>query len=168
MKVINLFAGPGAGKSTTAAGVFYRMKTMGLNVELITEYAKDMTWEARYNVLADQLYVFAKQHRRQLRVKDQVDYIVTDSPLLLCLHYAPDDYPASFERLVLDMWGEFDNHNFFLLREKPYVQIGRSQTEEEARQIDLALYDLLWEHHQRYSHIPGNEKAADLIIEKVV
>ena len=26
MQVINLFAGPGAGKSTTAAGVFHRLK----------------------------------------------------------------------------------------------------------------------------------------------
>jgi len=30
MKVINLFAGPGAGKSTTAAGLFYYMKKLGM------------------------------------------------------------------------------------------------------------------------------------------
>lgn len=83
MKVINLLSGPGAGKSTTAAGLFYQMKLKGINVELITEYAKDMTWEERYNTLSNQLYIFAKQYSRQLRVKNKVDYIVTDSPLLL-------------------------------------------------------------------------------------
>jgi adenylate kinase family enzyme len=32
MKVINLFAGPGAGKSTTAAALFSKMKWKGYNV----------------------------------------------------------------------------------------------------------------------------------------
>jgi ATP:corrinoid adenosyltransferase len=64
MKVINIFAGPCAGKSTTAAGLFYLMKVSGYNVELVTEYAKDMTWEGRHNILGDQLYILAKQNRR--------------------------------------------------------------------------------------------------------
>jgi dephospho-CoA kinase len=34
MRVINLAAGPGAGKSTTAAGLFNIMKLKGLKVEL--------------------------------------------------------------------------------------------------------------------------------------
>jgi ATP:corrinoid adenosyltransferase len=53
MKVINLWAGPGAGKSTTASGLFYLMKTADMQVELVTEYAKDMTWEGRHEVLQD-------------------------------------------------------------------------------------------------------------------
>ena len=44
-KVINLFGGPGAGKSTTAAGLFYEMKVRDIKCELVTEYAKDMTYE---------------------------------------------------------------------------------------------------------------------------
>lgn len=55
MKVINLFGGPGSGKSTLAAGLFERMKIQGLSVELVTEYAKDMVWERRGNILDDQL-----------------------------------------------------------------------------------------------------------------
>lgn len=43
--VINLFGGPSAGKSTLAAGVFYNLKCMGINCELITEYPKDKVWE---------------------------------------------------------------------------------------------------------------------------
>jgi len=39
-KVINLFAGPGAGKSTTAAGLFAEMKRANVDVELVTEYVK--------------------------------------------------------------------------------------------------------------------------------
>lgn len=47
MKVINLFGGPGIGKSTLAAGLFEHMKIAGFNVELVNEYAKDMVWEQR-------------------------------------------------------------------------------------------------------------------------
>jgi hypothetical protein len=36
MKVINLFAGPGCGKSTLAAGIFSLLKFHGVLVELVT------------------------------------------------------------------------------------------------------------------------------------
>lgn len=45
MIVINLFGEPGAGKSTGAAYVFAMLKMNGVNAELVTEYAKDITWE---------------------------------------------------------------------------------------------------------------------------
>ncbi len=43
--VINMFAGPGAGKSTLAAGTFFRLKCLGVNAEIAPEYAKDLVWE---------------------------------------------------------------------------------------------------------------------------
>lgn len=43
--VINLFGAPGAGKSTGAAIVFAELKKRGVNAELVTEFAKDKTWE---------------------------------------------------------------------------------------------------------------------------
>ena len=43
-RVINLLGAPGAGKSTAAAGLFYRMKKEFLSVELVTEYAKDLIY----------------------------------------------------------------------------------------------------------------------------
>ena len=68
MKVINLFGGPGVGKSTTASGLFYEMKKARLEVELVTEYAKDAVWEGRTSLLDDQIYIFAKQQRRISRL----------------------------------------------------------------------------------------------------
>ena len=82
MKVINLFGGPGVGKSTAAAGLFYEMKKRQLSVELVTEYAKDMVWENRQNILDDQIYIFAKQQRRIARLRDHhIDWVITDSPI---------------------------------------------------------------------------------------
>ena len=42
---INLFGAPGVGKSTGSACVFADLKKEGVNAELISEYAKDKTWE---------------------------------------------------------------------------------------------------------------------------
>ena len=72
------------------------MKLEGLNVELVTEYAKDMTWEGRGNILEDQLYMLAKQNRRLSRLQDKVDFAMTDSPLFLGLAYSKPDYFESF------------------------------------------------------------------------
>lgn len=40
---VNLYGGPGSGKSTTAAGVVSQLKLLSINAELVTEYAKDLT-----------------------------------------------------------------------------------------------------------------------------
>lgn len=144
MKVINLFAGPGAGKSTTAAGLFYLMKNAGMNVELVTEYAKDLTWEKRFDMLTDQLYVLAKQNRRLQRLEDQVDFVVTDSPILLSYHYVTPDYlPLHFRNLVIELWDQYDNYNIVIERVKPYLKKGRSQDEDEAKKIDIKINKML-------------------------
>ena len=49
--IINIFGGPGVGKSTVAADLFVIMKKEGYSVELVTEYAKELTYEKkRYNI----------------------------------------------------------------------------------------------------------------------
>lgn len=164
MKVINLFAGPGAGKSTTAAGLFYAMKLQQMSVELVTEYAKAMTWERRDNVLSDQLYMFAKQHRTVARLRGHVEYVVTDSPLLLSTVYLTADYPASFEKMVIEFWNTYDNCNFFLERHKPYVKLGRRQNEDEARAIDDRTRAILDRYNVPYTVVRGDHEAPAKIL----
>jgi len=57
-KYINIFGGPGAGKSTTAALLFAEMKSGGFKVELVTEVAKDFVWEDRSTTLSIQPYIY--------------------------------------------------------------------------------------------------------------
>jgi len=150
MKVVNLFAGPGAGKSTTAAGLFHIMKQDGYKVELVTEYAKDIVWADRHKELDDQLYISAKQHHRLFLLKDKVDYCITDSPLLLCLVYNRM-MPSSFSPFIKDLFHEYDNIAVILRRTKPYVLFGRSQTEDEAKDLDRQIHSLV------YSQVPPNK-----------
>lgn len=163
MIVVNLFGGPGCGKSTTAAGLFYKMKLDKHRVELVQEYAKDLTWEKRYGALENQAYVFAKQLQRLHRLEGQVDIAITDSPLLLSIMYTPPGYPSSFCPFVLDMIRRYNNLNYMLTREKEYQQYGRTQTEDEAKEIDHKTINVLDATMMKFRFIKGDETAVDVI-----
>lgn len=147
-RVINFFGGPGTGKSTMAAALFVHMKQLGMSVELVSEYAKQMVFEDRLNVLKeDQLYVFAKQHRKLFTLKDTVEYVITDSPFVHGAAYMGDDAIYNrdyFNKLIVDTHNQYPNFNIFLVRPSKigYEQMGRYQSEEEANSVaeDIALF----------------------------
>ena len=170
LNVINLFGGPGSGKSTTAAGLFHLMKLNEMNVELVTEYAKDLTWEERYGLLAnDQLYVFAKQQKRLQVLKNKVSYVVTDSPLILSLIYREWNYlPQNFEPLVFEVWQGFKNKNYFIKRTKNYVPIGRSQTEDEAKHVDERVKTFLNTKSIEHDILEGDETTPQRIYDDIL
>ena len=98
--IVNFYGGPGSGKSTMAARIFAELKDLGINCEIATEYAKDVTWQKGYHVLGNQLYIFAKQQHRIWRLDGQVDVIVTDAPILNSLVYASDETSETFNRYM--------------------------------------------------------------------
>lgn len=144
-KIINLIGGPGTGKSTIAAELFAKMKWQGISVELVTEYAKDLVWEQRKHTFKNELYIFAKQHHRLFRLQGEVDYIITDSPIIQSIFYNKiyGDNSEIYENFVLNEFNKFENINFWLKRTKPYVEKGRNQTQEEADAIGYALRAML-------------------------
>lgn len=140
---INMWAGPGSGKSTTSAGLFYLMKHAKINCELVSEYAKDLTWSGRHQMFVDQDYIFAKQHHKVRRLAGQAKFAIIDSPLAMGLVYMPKDYPQSFKPFVMDVFNTYTNINIFITRVKPYSAVGRNQTEDEARALDQEIHDFI-------------------------
>lgn len=55
--VINLMGAPGTGKSTIASELFSKMKWLGYDVELVSEYAKELVWEERSETFKNELYL---------------------------------------------------------------------------------------------------------------
>lgn len=167
-KILNFFAGPGAGKSTTTAQLFADMKKLNHSVELVTEYAKDLVWEDRMNVLLeDQLYIFAKQARRLHRTANKVDFIITDAPLVQGLMYKPHEYFTGFEPLVVEVFKTYNNENYFLKRSTVYDPVGRYQDEDEAKNIDQRLMDILDSHDIPFTIIEDINKTSEIILKNI-
>ena len=168
--IVNLFGGPGSGKSTTAAGLFHKLKINGVNCELVTEFAKHITWKEDFNTLKNQIYVFAKQHDRMFHLKGKVDVIITDSPIIMGLSYCNWDLMSrSFEQLVVDEFNRKDavNVNYFINRVKEYNPSGRSQTEEEAKEKDKDIKVLLNKYDVSFDTIDGDKHAVDSLFDVI-
>lgn len=169
MIVVNLFGSPGAGKSTLAAYVFSKLKMLGVNCELVTEFAKDKVWEQNNVALNNQIYVFAKQYYRLARCDGKVDVAITDSPLFLTPFYNKDkDIDHPLRELVFNIDKKFQNMNYFLRRVKKYNPVGRLQTEEESNEYAVKIKQLLDEMHVQYTTIDGNLMSADVVIDDVL
>lgn len=144
------------------------MKIRDMEVELVTEYAKKLVWQKRHNTLQDQMYVTAKQNHRMNILREQVNWCITDSPILLGLHYSPLYYPRTFPDFILDIFNSYNNINFFLKRTKKYNPNGRNQTEDEAKEADANIRTLLDTYKIPYSVIQGDRNAPKRIMEIIL
>lgn len=166
--VVNLSGAPGAGKSTGAAYIFSHLKQLGINCELVGEFAKDKTWEHNMTALTCQEYVFGKQSYRLARCRDDVDVIITDSPLPLSITYNTNpSIEESFPKLVMDIYNTYLNINFFLKRVKPYNPKGRNQTAEESDALSEKIINLYDNLKIPYEVVNGDKKGYDYIVDYV-
>ena len=166
--ICNLFGGPGSGKSTTAAKIFAALKDLGVNVELVTEFAKDLTWEGAHNTLMFcQPFVTGTQiWRVEKLVQAGVSVIVTDSPPLLGTVYAKD-WPGLAE-LVGHYQHRHPSINFQLERVKPFSQHGRSQNEAESKELDSQIGWLLDHWGVNPWIVPGDSNGANQAVRLIL
>lgn len=140
---INLFGGPGIGKSTIAPYIFSQLKIQDYSVELVHEYIKEWAYINRVPESFDQIYIFAKQLHKEDVVLRKVDHIVTDSPLLLQCVYARK-YESPFTKEMISLCKKFQNKHdsidILLQRDDTtYKQEGRYETFDEALIVDKNL-----------------------------
>jgi hypothetical protein len=115
----------------------------GINCELVTEFAKDLTWDESSRVLGYQPYVFGQQAWRLERLAGKVDMVITDSPLILSTVYCDPALPQSWHDYVLWEHNRHSSMNFFIKRSNNYVQVGRNQSLVEAEKIDALILNKL-------------------------
>lgn len=142
MKLINLFGGPGSGKSTAAANIFSELKSRHIKTELVGEFAKELIYLGNEIQLVNQVYIMGSQYRKQKDLERYgVDVAISDSPLQLQLTYCRDKaYYQELTALVNVLQTEFNNINVFIKRIAPYQVHGRMQTEKEADRLS----ELIW------------------------
>lgn len=148
--IVNLMGGPGRGKSTTAYKLIGKLKANHFKAEIVVESAKEAAWENAAFKLQDQVYLISK-HNHDLRVLDnQVDIIVTDGSLLNCLAYCSEDQQLE-KNLAKELYSRYNNIGFIVPRKINYMKYGRSQTREEAVELDKKIFDSI-------SYLPENER----------
>lgn len=169
---VNFWGGPGSGKSTGAAWVFSRLKTIGVEAELVAEYAKDMVWEKNplFKEERDfQMMVSAEQLYRMLRVDGKVDVAVSDSPLPLGGFYAEGTLACEEFRSILWKLNErYDSIDFFIERVKSYNPNGRNQEEAEANEISRKIKEMLNSKGVPFTCVPGSDNGYQTIVEAVL
>lgn len=173
-RIVCLYGGPGLGKSTTCAGVFYQLKQKGYRCEMNREYVKEWVWEGRKIKPGDQTYFFAKAARKERQYMEAgLDFIITDSPLILTHLYGTlydtfeQEYNTSLKMLeqhhaICRHYGYKVDH-FLLKRSKTYEPLGRNENEEQAKDIDGLCIDLLKQRHIRFTEISGSDPVADIL-----
>ena len=172
-KIINLFGGPGSGKSTITSGLFYELKKLNISCDNPYEFPKQVAWENNKSQITDQLYIFANQHRGIVRSYGKVDFIILDSPILLSLVYKDGydkGYPASlygesFDKMVFDVYNQYTNINFLLNRDdKKYQTDGRFQSQTESSMFHKRIKNILDDHDLTYFNMEVNGDTVDKII----
>lgn len=174
-KIINLFGGPGIGKSGVAAGLLYKLKKKHISCDAPYEFPKLLAWDSNESAIKDQLYVIANQHRGIVKSWGKVDYIILDSPILLSLiyksYYDGIEYPSnlyteSFDKMVLDIHSKYDNLNILLKRGVgEYNEKERYQNLNQSIELDFMIQQTLDVNHINYTELPVDENVVTRIIE---
>lgn len=147
--VINLYAGSSAGKSTLAAGVYTELKLRHGNAELVREYIKKWAWKKTPPGKFDQIYVLGQQINSESMLYEQVDFIVTDSPILICPFFEQYLLGKGFlKNTALDFMKWAEEHgivylHFWLERPEQFDTRGRFESKEQAMNIDKLMKEWL-------------------------
>ena len=160
MIVVNIFGVPGSGKSASAAYIFYKLKEAGINVELVTEFAKDLVWEDNYKAISNQLYIAGNQYYRLSKLDGKVDVVVTDSPLMLqSVYYRwnSGSNPDMFDVIIYGLDKQYTNFNYILPIPKKVDPNGRVHTREDS----INIYRLINEEFKKFN-IEYTEKNIDV------
>jgi hypothetical protein len=150
---ICLFGGPGAGKSTTAHWLMWRLKSIGQNAEMSREWIKRWAYARRpVDRITDQVIVMGRQIEEELEAIATGCIVVTDSPVLLQAAYA--EHQQDIERAVMierHFQAKFPTCNIFMQRgRRQFNQAGRWENAGVAGAKDVEALCLLTDHKFPY------------------
>lgn len=167
--VVNIIGGPGVGKSILTSDVFSALKKDFISCEISHEYIKKKLREKALKAVESQIYIFAKQQFQLFTLRDEVDVIVTDSPIILSAVY--DKSKCQFLKgLVLKEFAKYENLNYLLLRNEnvPYEREGRYQDENGAKEVDNEVRSFLTNENIEYKELYGiGEDSLNTILKDV-
>lgn len=173
-KVINVIGGPGSGKSLFSAAIILYLSLRGKTVETIPDYAKSLVWQGNFEVLKNQYYIAQRQFEMLSLIDGQVHFLITECALPQVLFYN-ENYAdnicdvAKTREQILQWYRQNDNVNILVQRgDKKYVRSGRFQDEEQAKEVDVGLRQILQRERLPYTELPPNIDAINAFAESLL
>lgn len=166
-KVINLYGGPGIGKTAVASRIASEFLFGNKDITFITSSAKTLNSLGYKASLGDQKYIAKIQFEAMMRAGTK--YIVTTGPLLQCLHYLERrSVPQEREKKQIEEFIEvcrdrFDNVDILLQRgnQIEYNPDDQPETLQEAKEIDEKIKGILDHSDINYEEFPVDKRIVD-------
>jgi hypothetical protein len=170
--VISAMGGAGVGKTTACFHIACELKKKDYVVEYVPEYSKELVWDKNWDLLdgsyEHQKQILDVQKHRLDRLIGQVDFVVTDAPLINNTIYL-NDCPEKEEHAahVMSLFKSYNNFVFIVERDaSKYEQEGRIQNLEGAIEKDNEIKKLLDDakiYYGKYDH-----KHLDVIVRNAI
>ena len=163
------YGAPSSGKSTMSALIFAKLKLKGKNAELVQEFAKTLVWKS-IDIKAGgdtlQLEIFLNQMKQEQDLEGRVEYMVSDSPLLLNAYYGKSELTKQIARAKISS----DDFHFWLTRTNvKFEAAGRIHDEEESKNIEIEMVKFLKDSGVNLIIVDADiDKRADWIVDYVL
>lgn len=159
---INIWGGPGSGKSTVATWLFAHLKIAGHDIQFVEEHVKRWAYQKRPILSFDQLYLTASQITAEDELlRSGVKHVITDCPCTLSYFFAKRN-GLEYAPLLIELGRfvelKYPSINVFLYRDVPYQTQGRYETEEEAKRLDPEMLDFLQSEYDNLIIASPNDK----------
>lgn len=167
--LINLYGGPGAGKTTTALALAGNLKMRGYEAEYVPEYARELALEGKLTG-CPQFDILMEQTKRLIRaIGTGIEVVITDSPILLQSLYAA--YEADRVRAVVlhtALATVFDMRDFIITNDREsHSMVGRVTPKVIAMQKDAECLTALQDVGACYE-VTKKEAALDYILSRCI
>lgn len=172
---VNFFGAPSAGKSVLATELFVHCKKFARNCEVVNELAREWAYVDRNIQSMDQVYLFASQLNREdtLLSRSKVQFVISDSPLMLNIFYSNRHNPKFKEPLeqlsrIFDQ--KYESINFFCPINYNYAfhKEGRHFDYEESKIFSDQMKNFLDQYYKPEElHIVPQESRLQFVIDKL-
>lgn len=177
MKIINLWGGPGSGKTTLAYYLAYRFKQAGFRAELVGEAAREIIYDRNPGVTAaqlidNQLLITGLQAERVKRLERHgIEVAISDSPLRMGLLYVQEHDMRWALQSAIEAFNKDFQHQYNVLVQRTrgkYDKESRAQTESEAIKLDKKIEALIGHQLGDYATVWGQEALVfDYLLQEV-
>lgn len=172
VKRINFFGVPSVGKTTMSTGMFHFCKARAHKCELISELAREWAYADRPIKSFDQIYLATSQMHREdtLLSRDKVEFIITDSPMLLNIFYS-EIHDQRFLAPLMEIHELFEQRypsvNLYIKKNPRSVfeSEGRHHSKSQLAELSERLDSFLSKHAGKNLHVL--ETAEDFSLESI-